>query len=250
MYSKEENLLITIAVAGFLIAIIFVFFLISIVRQQRKNLKLQKKYLSAEISAREEERKRIASDLHDDVGPVLSTIKFEIDGMETLQPEDESARTNAMAKIDQLTQKMRDISRNLMPSTLLKKGLVYAVEDFLKEMERAAKIPIEYNYTAVSRLSEQQSINCYRLVQETVNNAVKHAVPSRIFVEISEQNKVLKILCKDNGKGFDYNSSLEDGKGLGLKNISTRVELLNGKSIVQSKKGVGTAFLFEIPVSW
>lgn len=249
MYSKEENLLITIAVAGFLIAVIIVFFLISIVRQQRKNLRLQKKYLNAEINAREGERKRIASDLHDDVGPVLSTIKFEIDGMEALQPEDESARANAMAKIDQLTQKMRDISRNLMPSTLLKKGLVYAVEDFLKEMERAAKIPIDYNYTAVSKLSEQQSINCYRLVQETVNNAVKHAESSRIFVEISEQNELLTILCKDNGKGFDYSTSLEGDKGLGLKNISTRIELLNGKSIVQSKKGVGTAFLFEIPIA-
>lgn len=154
MDTREATLLTAVVISGIVIGIIIVFFVISIVRQQRRNLLLQRQNLIAEIAAMEKERARIAADLHDDLGPVLSTIKFKIDGVETADAEETALLQKASKQVDEVIERMRSIAVNLMPSVLLRKGLAEALQQSAARWETGSSL---------------------RIVQEVMHNAVKHA---------------------------------------------------------------------------
>src|SRR5215218_2453750 len=131
MDAKETSLYTAILIVSIIIATIIIFFIISIIRQQRKNLELYRQSVLAEITAMEKERARIAADLHDELGPMLSAIKLKIGSFELTDQDDikEAEKTND--HIDTLMKRMREISYDLIPNTLIRKGLVTALKEFV-----------------------------------------------------------------------------------------------------------------------
>jgi signal transduction histidine kinase len=241
--------LFTAIVIAFIIVItIIVFFTISIVKQQKRSLQLQKGHALAEISAMERERSRIAADLHDDVGPMLSMIKFQIFSVDTASEEDMQGLNKVNEHIDDIISRLREISVNLMPASLLRKGLGTAIEEYMENLQKSGIVRTHFHSEMIGNHPQDTSINLFRICQEVVHNALKHAEAKNISIRIKEEKGMLSLLVKDDGKGFDYEKRLKDSSGFGLRSIKNRAELLNGEMIVESKPGVGSAFLFEIPV--
>lgn len=247
MDTQEATIFTAIVIASIILGIIIVFFVLSIIQQQKRNYKLQKAKMLAEIAAMEKERGRIAHDLHDSVGPLLSVIKFSIDGVECIKREDEVQIKSATRQIDELTEQMRNIAINLMPAALLRKGVVTAAAEFLAKIESGTGMHIKFTHSLVSPVDKDQGIHIFRLLQEVTHNAVKHARASELIVRLEEKKDRLCLFLKDNGIGFNYDQKKDSSAGFGLRSVKSRVELMGGSMRVESRKGIGSAFLFEIP---
>jgi len=202
----------------------------------------------SEISTLEKERTRIATDLHDELGPVLSTIKFKIDSVQSSDAEETKQLEKASNQVDGLVSRLREIAADLIPASLLRKGLAPAVEEFAGEVSVSSSLTVDVSHYALPPLQQQESINIYRIIQEVTHNTLKHANASRLTISISQVKNDLQLKCVDNGQGFNYEKALTTGSGLGLRNLKSRTDMMGGSMLVESKVGVGTAYLFIIPV--
>ncbi len=142
MHTTETKIYTTILIAAGVLGIILVYFVINIIRQQRKNLIFQKGKIQAEITTLENERRRIASDLHDDLGPLLSAVKLQINSVEVPDEEDRELIERSGMYIDNILSRIREISNNLMPQALSRKGLIIALQEFIDNHHTGA--PLRY----------------------------------------------------------------------------------------------------------
>lgn len=248
MDTREAKIYIAIIITVIVLGIIISFFAISIIRQQKRNLALQKANILSEISAMEKERSRIAADLHDELGPVLSVIKFQVDYAVQSEQVERGELIKASEQLDEMIDKMREIANNLMPSALQRKGLITALEEYISKVEGAGKLQIELEYPDHPDLGEDKAIHVYRAVQEVIHNCVKHAKAGKMSIRFERKNGYLTIVCRDDGTGFDYAKLSKESKGIGLYSLKNRTELMGGSLVVESEPGKGTAFLFEIPI--
>lgn len=233
------------------VGIIIVYFVVSIIRQQQRNLQLNRKNILSEIASLEHERSRITNDLHDEVSPTLSVIKFQINSLQLVREEDRLQVNHASEHLDRVVEKMREISNNLVPNSLLRKGLCFSIEEFIRNFENVTRIPVQLesmDQQQMPPLSQEKNLNIYRLLQEVMHNGLKHADASEMKLKLDVKDNYLTLFYKDNGKGFDYQKALRESNGFGLRSMKSRVEILNGRLSVESKANVGTAFLFEIPL--
>ena len=237
-------ILITAAVIGTII----LFFIISIIRQQRRNLELHRLNILAEITTLEKERTRIAADLHDELGPLLSAIKFKINSVDTVDEDDQYQLERATSHLDDLITRLREISANLMPNTLIRKGLIAALHQFVDNVARTS-LQIQLNYGELPDINQEKSINIYRIVQEITHNTIKHAQATHLVIELSLKANTLILKTEDNGVGFDYSNKARESAGLGLRNLKSRAEIMGGNFAVESKPGKGTSYQFEIPLN-
>jgi two-component system sensor histidine kinase DegS len=136
-----------------------------------------------------------------------------------------------------------------MPTSLLRKGLIVSIEEFISSIEKSGNIKINYKYNQISALPEDTSINIYRIIKEVVHNAIKHSKASEITIEISQNHNSLSIYCYDNGIGFNVEETMATSAGFGLRNLKSRAEVMQGTMTAESKPGKGTAFLFQIPIN-
>jgi signal transduction histidine kinase len=203
-------------------------------------------YLEQRVAmARGEERKRIAADLHDEIGPGLALVKFQLDALLCPGPDGESLRRKAMENVDELSQKLREITRGVV-SGIDHSLLVDKVGDLVAKLTSATGIPIYFDYRVSSPLNGRQILDCYLVIQETLNNALKHGGASEIFISIYEEHHCLKFTCRDNGAGFDYKTAIRQNTGMGLSNIAWRMRRLKGNYFVDSRPGSGSAFYYQI----
>ena len=248
MDPQEARIYIAIIITVFVLGVIIGYFAISVIRQQRRNLELQKANALAEITAMEKERARIATDLHDDLGPVLSVVKFRVDHASLVDNEAKEELHIASEQLDELIARLREVANNLMPSALIRKGLIGAVEEFTRNVTTSSNMVISFTADENIKLGEDKSINIYRVIQEVVQNCLKHAKAKKMEILFEEKKGLLKIICRDNGVGFDYSKLSKESAGIGLRSIKNRSEIMGGNMVVESKPGKGTAFLFEIPI--
>ena len=248
MDSQEATILTAILIASVILGIIISFFVISIVKQQKRTNKLQKTRMLAEMAAMEKERERIAADLHDDIGPVLSVIKLHIDDVRTTTKEEEEQLKVAVKYIDGLATRLREISSDLMPNALLRKGLRTALMELKDRVQRSSGLEIAFSCPDTTDLSQQTSIQVYRIIQELMHNSLRHARASQLKIEISVKTKELCVFYQDNGVGFDYPKMLKQSTGIGLRSLKNRAELMGGSLKVESIISKGSAFLFQFPL--
>lgn len=208
---------------------------------------MYKMKISAEITTLENERSRISADLHDDLGPMLSAIKFKISNVDA-EGDDYAQLRQAESYIDDVIQKLRQISNDLMPGTLLRKGLAFAVEEFIQKVSGLHNLSINFVHNQISSLPDETCINLYRIILEIIHNALKHSQATVLNIRLSATDKVIKLETSDNGKGFDYLLANKNYKGLGLRNILSRTELLGGEMYVESAPGEGTSYNITIPL--
>ncbi len=247
MDAQETNIYHAIVITSVVLGVIIVYFIISITRQQRKNLELYRLKILAEITTLERERARIASDLHDDLGPLLSAVKLKINSFELTDENDKLQMDLTNDHIDDILKRIRDISFDLMPNALIRKGLVKALREFLDYLNNEGSIKFVFESSDKIQVSEQKAVNIYRIVQEAVNNAIKHSGASEFCLKIESGNKNLLISIRDNGKGFDHDKESETNVGFGLRGLVSRTEVIGGKMYLESVPGKGTTYSFEIP---
>ncbi|NTV82950.1 MAG: sensor histidine kinase, partial [Bacteroidales bacterium] len=237
---------------------VFLFLYINQKRRKDKIINLQrihqleeeKKLLAAMsvMEGQEEERKRIAHELHDGLGVLLSATKMQFTSIKDTNPENRPLIERATQLLEQASGDVRKISHNMMPGLLTNLGLYEAVEDLFENINDAenlrAKCVIREGTT---RLPENKEIMLYRIIQEMVNNTLKHAEAKKISLYIREVKDKLEVLYSDDGKGFDVERMLES-KSIGLKSIQSRVNFLNGTLAIDSKPEQGASYLIQIPI--
>lgn len=215
-------------------------------KQELTVLENQKKLSvsNALIEGEEMERKRIARDLHDGLGSMLSGLKMHLN---LTEKENNSSKAEVGTLLDNSIKELRNVSQNLMPESLLKLNLEHALRDLCMANSNL-KTKIEFQYLAHKlNLPKNYEIMIYRIIQELLNNALKYANATQILVSCSQNQGVFFITVEDNGIGFNL-SEIKDNKGMGLRNIKNRVAFLNGKLEIDTTENKGTSTYIELKV--
>jgi two-component system, NarL family, sensor kinase len=247
MGSKEADIYFALLIAIGVVAFVISYFIATLIRNQRRYIALYKQKINAEITTLESERSRIAADLHDDFGPFLSSIKMRISLLNTATPKEESMITKLKSDIDSMMIKIREISNNLVPSVLTHKGLVEALSIYCYHISQAGKVQVNFAAAPSLQLLQQQEIHIYRIVQEIINNAIKHAHCTVIDVTLFYKDGRLVLSITDDGIGFDKQMVMRQSAGLGLKNISSRADILKSALYIETTPGKGVHYQVEIP---
>jgi signal transduction histidine kinase len=211
-------------------------------------LRLQQENATAEITALEKDRSRIAADLHDDLSPMLSAVKMRVNSFELTDEDDQDQLNKTNDAIDEVLKRMREISFDLMPDALLRKGIIPAVSQFVSYVSQSSSLQIDFTAQEEINLDEQKTINLYRITKEIIHNTIKHAKASCLVLELKkERNKVI-LSATDDGIGFETDKDVKESRGFGLRSIVNRTELMGGETFLTSTKGKGTNYIIEIPV--
>lgn len=229
---------------------------LQIKEEKIRELEQERLYLAARsvMEGEEAERTRLASDLHNGLGGLLSGIKINLSSMKenaVITHENISAFNHALSLLDTSISELRRIAHNLMPETLNHYGLKTALEDFCTQVAPAGKPEISLQFFGDDiRYTKELELTMYRVIQELVNNALKHSEATMINVQVFSEPKRLSAQVTDNGKGFDASSYEKErkGKGKGIENIRDRVTALNGKFDIWSQPGQGTEASVEIEI--
>lgn len=226
--------------------------------QQVKIDELEKEKLltatEAVLKGEEQERSRLAKDLHDGLGGMLSGIKYSLNNMKgnlIMTPDNALAFERSIDMLDSSIREMRRVSHNMMPEVLVKYGLDIALKEFCNEIDRSGVMHISYHSMWMEKITIDQTtaITLYRIVQELVNNAIKHSGGKNVLVQLhyATQEHLLTITVEDDGNGFDI-ANLKQQSGIGWSNIENRVQFLKGKLDIQSEANKGTSVLIEIAI--
>lgn len=213
--------------------------------REKANLKIehQQKMLQASIAIQEIERKRIAQDLHDAISSKLNVVSLTTNVL----IDDNSIGTTqkeALEHILEITsttlESSRKIAHDLLPPILDKFGLKAALEELFDEYSKNTKIDIQYNLEEL-QLSRANQLHVFRIVQELINNSIRHGNANELVIFMEDYSEGFKLTYQDNGSGFDV-SKIAEKSGIGLQNIESRVNILNGKLTVESKINSGSQF--------
>jgi len=204
-------------------------------------------------AAKEEERRKIARELHDDLGPALTAVVINLQLLGQEQGSGQARRLeDSIDLIDRMMQQIRDLSLNLRPPLMDEMGLVGALKGYLEtQAERTGLEIVVVGDTAVEGLSPEMEITAFRVAQEAVTNAIRHAAPHRIEVRVRAHSNGLEISVSDDGKGFDAKAAQEapaTGKMLGLLGMQERAKMLGGRVRIDSSPGKGTRVQVHIPL--
>jgi two-component system, NarL family, sensor kinase len=222
-------------------------------QQQIKQLQNEKLLLATEsiLKGQEDERSRMAQDLHDGLGGMLSGVKLTLGAMKgNIILSEASGRlfTKAFEQLDSSIGEMRRVAHNMMPEALVKLGLQQALQDYCDGINENKKIDIKSEFHGLeNRLEASTEIIIYRIVQELINNIIKHADASNVLVQVMKNDAELNITVEDNGKGFNKEEALSKN-GTGLKNIQSRVDYLKGHLDIKSAPGKGTSVQIDCTV--
>lgn len=221
-------------------------------RLQAEVIAQQDAATKAVLHAEENERKRISGELHDGIGQMFSAVKMNLSALtSSLQFTDghsENMFHKTMTLIDESCKEVRVISHQMAPNVLLKSGLAAAIRDFINKIDsRKLKINLE-TFGLQERLDQNIETVLYRIIQETVNNVIKHAEANMLDIQLNRDEEGINVMIEDNGKGFDP-SGIDRLEGMGLKNIRSRVEYLKGTVDFSSGPGKGTLVAIYIPLS-
>ena len=213
----------------------------------------EQKILSAIIHTEETERQTFARELHDGLGPVLSSIKMTLSAIkpDTLTPLNREIINKAFNASNASVTTLKEIANNLSPHLLKNYGLEKAIGTFADHLFSPTKIKFESNLNFdENQLSEEIKISCYRIVSELINNSIKHANPSVVKLDINESDRFLIIKYKDDGCGFENFQPIKNSKlpGMGFNNITSRTKSLKGMYHIETSPGKGFSVEFYFPI--
>nr|MCU0341921.1 sensor histidine kinase [Spirosomataceae bacterium] len=240
---------------NFLVGGITFLFLVGIVLLKlNSKLKSQNAQLAAKnreitealLKGQTTERKRVAAELHDNLGGLLGALKMTTNVLDasTLHPQEQEIYGQIVKMIDEANVQIRSLSHNMLPEQLEKQGLVASLETLVSKLNLGQKT--KFNLVAsglLQRLPKQTEFNLYTIVLELCNNILKHANATEALIELHQKNDALHLLVTDNGSGFDTQSSTE---GMGFQNLKERANATGGDLKIRSLKGEGTVISLKI----
>jgi len=222
--------------------------------QQRMRIAEEKAHqqalLSAAVEVQESERRRIARDLHDDIGSLLSATRLYL---RQLSPEAKPEQTIAIKEeslsiLDEMIQNTRRITHDLLPTELEKFGFLAAAEDLCERVDRSGGIKVNFCCSSDRRLPQRQEVAMFRVLQELVNNTLKHAEANHVAVNTAWLQDRFHFRYEDDGKGFDIPPG--GYSGLGLKNIESRVSLVGGTLAFETAPAAGLTVDIHLPITY
>ena len=245
--AKQQWIISIIAIG---VAVIILLTLILV----RRNLKLkadmslalknaQQERFRSVVESEEKERKRIARELHDGIGQLLSTTRLLLSDIEESKPD--ARATKAIEALDSSIQEVRTISHNMMPAKLTEQGLTATLREMATTVGSTGKLAVGFVSSWTAEPDEYLAIPIYRSVQEIVNNMLKYAKADRLEIALKESGDSLEVMVSDNGIGFNTDL-INQSKGLGWANILSRIELVGGHVEVVSKQGMGTKVMLRV----
>ena len=203
------------------------------------------------LKGQEEERSRLAKDLHDGLGGLLSGVKFSLSNMKDnliITPDNIAVFERSLDMIDTSIKELRRVAHNMMPEILTKFGLDEALKEYCNTINATNLLKVKYQSMGMdTKLEKSSEIIIYRIIQELLNNIMKHAVAKEAIVQLIKEEGRFSIIVEDNGKGFDA-SLLKNSKGAGLTNIQSRVDYLKGRLDIHSETGKGTLVNIEFNI--
>ena len=258
--NKENTIqkLTIIAIVAAFVLTIFITYLIYNRYRLKQDARLHQEVIvqqdlatKAVLKAEENERKRISGELHDGLGQMFSAVKMNLSALaDHIQFEDahgEEMFEKTLSLVDESCKEVRVISHQMAPNILLKSGLATAVRDFIDKID-ARKLKVNLSIFGLKeRLDQNIEMVLYRVIQEAVNNVIKHAEANTLDIQLSKDGEGINAMIEDNGKGFD-STATDKFEGIGLKNIKSRVEYLKGQVDFSSVQGSGTLVAIYIPL--
>jgi signal transduction histidine kinase len=217
---------------------------------QAEILKQQEMKAKAILEAEENERQRIAKDLHDGVGQMMSAAKMNLSAIESeINFTDESQKQSfekIIALVDDSCREVRTVSHIMMPNALLKSNLPNAIHEFVNKLSNKSLRVQVYTEGLDEKLDSNLETVLYRVIQECVHNTIKHAGATTLDISLIRDKDGISGTIEDNGKGFDP-ADKENFEGIGLRNIITRIEYLRGTVDFDSAPGRGTLIALHVP---
>jgi signal transduction histidine kinase len=211
----------------------------------------EKMFLNTIIQTEEKERKRFAKDLHDGLGPLLSSVKMSVSSLAQMK-QDEASREiieNTELVINEAIKSIKEISDNLSPHVLSNFGLVRALSNFINKINIAKTLRINLiTNLKDERFDANVEVVLYRVICELINNTIKHAQAKKINISLSQEGEYIQILYKDDGKGFDVSKIVEHqgSSGMGFSNIYSRINSLKGEINIESENKKGTQVTIKV----
>ncbi len=253
---QRKNGIILAALALVFLGALLSYFFVSQLRAKQKQkmteavLLERDKGIAALFAGIEEERKRIAQGLHDGVGQQLSSLKLSMEHLKSKAINEDKDHIISfellVKKIDDACKEVREISHQMLPKTLIEKGVLSAIEDMMEHTLNGTGINYSLeHYQLRERLPENIELTLFRICQELINNTIKHAKASEIVVQLIRSKNNVVLIVEDNGQGFDQKKSSD---GIGLLNLTSRLNTIKGEVSYESSPGSGTSATIRIPL--
>lgn len=246
MDAQETGLYYILIITAVVTVAVLLYSFISAIMQQLRYRKQYNYEVGSEILAGEKNRRWLASDMHDDLGPLLSATKLTLSGIRLENQKDVSLVTESIKRIDEISAKIRTMAHGLVPNILLEKGLDMAARQFIMSLRTVTTLDIKLEIHALPALPANTSIHLYRIIQEITHNTLKHAHASQLVIKIYTTNNTLVLSAGDDGIGFINTKREKEATGYGLTGIANRVYILNGDYNLRTKPG--TSFFIIIPL--
>jgi PAS domain S-box-containing protein len=213
-----------------------------IVRDVTERKMMEQKIMEAIFRTQEESQSRYAQELHDGLGPVLSTLKMYIEWLcsDKNVINRDQIKGNALHAVDEAISQAKEIANNLSPHVLQRFGLLNALKNYTDRIKLNHNISFTIQSKITERLPADIEIMFYRILLECINNSIKHAQAENISIQIDKQVQKILVTYADNGKGFDVEKTTKETKGMGLFNIQNRIKLIGGVMNIRSVIGRGT----------
>lgn len=214
---------------------------ISMMEEKRRSY--ENRILNAIIKTEEKERQRFSKEIHDGLGPLLSSAKMSVSALENMNTDTKQQEiiTNLNIVLDESVKTIKEVANNLNPHVLMNFGLASGVNSFIKKLALFNDIKIDFTTNLKDRrFGFDVEVILYRVICEMINNTIKHAEATHITLDINYRGGEIFIIFEDNGKGFDPKTVLvEGGKGMGLSNIFSRISSIEGDVDIDSSPGNG-----------
>jgi len=247
MGTEERTIFIAFGIVAIFLAVIILFFLYNLYYQQKKYRQLQREKVNAEINATELESNSIATELHNDIGPFLSSIKMRLDVMETNK---RAELEECMTALDTCISQVRGMAKALAPLNIYQQSFQNALRQYIHTLNFKKTIHITFTERDSVQLTADQHNQVYRILQEIINNTIKHSQATQLLIEVSKDRSELLIRTADDGIGYNMEKLRAGNKlGLGLLGIQSRIEYLNGTISLSEQQIKGTKYNIRIPLT-
>lgn len=246
MYSKETGIFFALLISLAILLFLIFSFIISILRYQKRKVSYDRASIRKQLRFLEEEKERISFNLHDDLGALMASLKMRLQLITTDDVQTTVLLASIEDEIQVIMNRMRNISHDMMPSILNRKGLSEAIRDLINYMLTPAGIETNFHSDSF-RTNTDIERQLYRITQELFSNIIKHSKATEVLVDIRKNGNFIQLRVKDNGVGFNSNQIGMEPRGAGLRNIMARMAIIKGKIYLTTKAGTGVNYLLKCP---
>lgn len=220
------------------------------IEKQMMQQQFESELLKTQIEVQEQTMQTIATDLHDNIGQLLSLTNLTLSSVDLKNPEKAIQKIdNSINLVNLSIKELRDLAKLLQGEQLIEIGLSYAIQQEISWLEKSERhhINASIELEDITAQVPNKDLIILRLLQEIFNNIIKHSEATDLFINAYIKEEILYLNVRDNGIGFDYDKTIKAKNGLGLQSLYKRVQLINGKILIQSTPSIGTTISVEIP---